>query len=106
MLHAQHRKFNSEFECLTVTRILAIFSLVAASVLVFAMAPGSVAANSSRRAGVDRAERSNHRIRVPSAAAAADAVQPINFPLPFAPIAVDRTADDAPRSTGATLPRA
>ena len=48
MLHAQDRKFNSEFERRTVTRILAIFSLVAASVLAFAIAPGSVAANSSR----------------------------------------------------------
>ena len=45
MLHAQNRNFKREFEHRTVTRILAIFSLIAASVLVFAIAPGSVSAN-------------------------------------------------------------
>ena len=38
MFHAPHRKFNREFERRTVTRILAIFSLIATSVLVFAIA--------------------------------------------------------------------
>jgi hypothetical protein len=98
MLHAQHRKFKSEFEHRTITRVLVIFSLIAASVLVFAAAPGSVAANSSRRAGVGRAERTNHRIRVPSAVAAVNAVKSMNVPLPFAPIDVDRTDDTAAAS--------
>ncbi|HEX7332293.1 MAG TPA: immunoglobulin domain-containing protein [Pyrinomonadaceae bacterium] len=91
------RKFNR-----TVTRILTVFSLAVASVLVFAAAPGSVTANSNRR--VSRAERSNHRIRVPSAAAAANAVQPMNFPLPFAPIDVDRTDDTAAASACTAAP--
>ena len=92
MLHAQHRNFKREFEHRTVTRILAIFSLIAASVLVFAIAPGSVSAN------VNRAERLNHRMRVPAAAAAAHATAPASFPLPFAPIDVDRTDDVAAAS--------
>ena len=55
MLHAQHRNFKRE-------RLLEFWlsSLIAASVLVFAIAPGSVSAN------VNRAERLNHRISVPS----------------------------------------
>ena len=91
MLFAQPRKFNR-----TVTRVLTILVLALASVLVFASAPGSVAANSGRRVG--HAERSNHRIRVSPVAAAANAVQPMNFPLPFAPIDVDRTDDTAAAS--------
>jgi hypothetical protein len=47
---------------------------------------------------VGRAERTNHRIRVPSAAAAANAAQPVNFPLPFVAIDVDRTDDTAAAS--------
>jgi immunoglobulin I-set domain protein len=90
MLFAQPRKFNRTF-----TRILAVFSLAVASVMVFAAVPGSVTANTSRRVG--RAERSNLRVRVPSAAAAANAV-PMNFPLPFAAIDVDRTDDTAAAS--------
>jgi hypothetical protein len=89
MFHAQNRKFKREFEYRTVARVLAIFSLVAASVLVFAIAPGSASA------GASRAERRNHRIRVP---AAANAVKPMNFPLPFAAIDVDRTDDAAAAS--------
>ena len=91
MLFAQPRKFNR-----TVTRILAVFSLTAAGVMVFAAAPSLVTANSSSR--VSRAERSNHRIRVPSAATAANAVRPMSFPLPFAAIDVDRTDDAAAAS--------
>lgn len=91
MLFAQPRNFNR-----TVIRVLAVFSLAVLSVLVFAATPGSVAANSNRRVG--RAERTNHRIRVPSAAAVASAVQPVNFPLPFAAIDVDRTDDAAAAS--------
>jgi len=91
MLFAQPRNFNR-----TVIRVLAVFSLAVLSVLVFAATPGSVAANSNRRVG--RAERINHRIRVPSAAAVANAVQPVNFPLPFAAIDVDRTDDAAAAS--------
>lgn len=93
MLHAQNRKFKREFEHRTVTRILAICSLVAASVLISSAVPGSVAATSSRRAAAG-----NHRIRVPSAVAAANAVKPMSFPLPFAPIDVDRTDDTAAAS--------
>ena len=81
-----------------VTRILAIFSLIAASVLVFAIAPGSVSAN------VNRAERLNHRMRVPAAAAAARATAPASFPLPFAPIDVDRTDDVAAASACTAAP--
>ena len=98
MLHAQHRNFKREFEHRTVTRILAIFSLIAASVLVFAIAPGSVSAN------VNRAERRNHRMRVPAAAAAAHAAAPASFPLPFAPIDVDRTDDTAAASACTAAP--
>ncbi len=97
MLFAQPRKFNRSF-----TRILAVFSLAVACVMVFAATPGSVTANSSRRAG--RAERSNLRVRVPSAAAAASAVQPMNFPLPFAAIDVDRTDDAAAASACTAAP--
>jgi len=85
MLFAQPRKFNRTFTT--------IFVLAIVSVLVFTAAPGSVVANSSRRVG--RAEKSNHRIRVPSAAAAA---QPMNLPLFFASINVDRTDDTAAAS--------
>jgi len=60
---------------------------VAASVLAFVIAPASVFATS-------RAERSNHRIRMLSAAAAKSAVR-MSFPLPFVSITVDRTDDDA-----------
>lgn len=98
MLHAQARKFKREFEHRTVARILAIFSLVAASVLVFAIAPGSVSA------GVSRAERRNHRIRVPAAAAAANTAATANFPLPFAAIDVDRTDDVAAASACTAAP--
>ena len=87
MLYAQHRKFNSEFGRGTTTSVAAIFSLLAATVLAFVIAPASVFAAS-------RAERSNHRIRVPSAAAAKSAVR-MSFPLPFVSITVDRTDDDA-----------
>ena len=97
MLHAQNREFNSEFGRGTTTAVAAIFSLVAASVLAFVIAPASVFATS-------RAERSNHRIRVPSAAAAANAVKPMSFPLPFAPIDVDRTDDTAAASACTAAP--
>jgi hypothetical protein len=90
MLHAQYRKFNSEFGRGTTTTVAAIYSLVAASVLAFVIAPAPVSATG-------RAERSNHRIRVPSAAAAKSAVR-ASFPLPFAPIDVDRTDDAATAS--------
>ncbi|HEY0765264.1 MAG TPA: hypothetical protein VGD61_22990 [Pyrinomonadaceae bacterium] len=83
------RKSNREFNRQLVTGILANLSLAVASVLVFAIAAGSVSAN------VRRAERSNTRIRVPSAASA---VKPMNFPLPFAAITVDRTDDVAAAS--------
>ena len=74
MFQAQNREINKDFRRRTVTGILAIFSLVAASVLVFAIAPGAVFA-------AGRAERSNHRINVPSAAAAKSAATAA-FPLP------------------------
>jgi immunoglobulin I-set domain protein len=96
MLHAQNREFDSEFGRRTVTGILAIFSLVAASVLAFAIAPGAVFA-------MGRAERSNHRLRVPSAAAAKSAAT-ASFPLPFALIDVDRTDDAAGASACTAAP--
>ncbi|HEU4506676.1 MAG TPA: immunoglobulin domain-containing protein [Pyrinomonadaceae bacterium] len=99
MLFAQNRQFNG-----TVTRLWAVFALTVASGLVFAAAPGSVAANSGRRAGAGRAERSNHRMRVPSAAAMANAVKPMSFPLLFAPIDVDRTDDTAAASACTAAP--
>ncbi|HEX5602029.1 MAG TPA: immunoglobulin domain-containing protein [Pyrinomonadaceae bacterium] len=74
---------------------MAIASLVAASVLVFAIAPGSASA------GANRAERRNHRIRVPAATAAANAAT-VNFPLPFAAIDVDRTDDAAAGASACT----
>src|ERR1044071_3972166 len=77
------RKLNRKFNRQTVTEILANLSLAVAGALVLAMAPGSVS-------GVGRAERSNHRVRVPSAVSA---VKPMAFPVPFAPIDVDRTDD-------------
>ena len=90
MFHAQDRKYKREFfEQRTVTRILAIFSLIAAGVLVLAAAPGSVSA------GANRTERRNQRIRVSVAAANAKAMA---FPLPFAAIDVDRIDDDATAS--------
>src|SRR5215212_4661914 len=87
MLHAQDKKFKSEFGHQALTVILAIFSLAAASVLVFATAPGSVFA-------AGRVERSSQRVRVPSAAAAQAALR-ASFPLPFVSITVDRTDDAA-----------
>lgn len=92
MLHAQDRKFNR-----TVTRFVAIASLVATSVLVFAIAPGSAFA------GANRAEKRNHRIRVPAATAAANTAT-VNFPLPFAAIDVDRTDDTAAASACTAAP--
>ena len=96
MLHAQNREFKSEFRRRTVTRGLAIVSLIAASVLAFAIAPGEVFA-------AGRAERSNHRIRVPSAAAAKSAAT-ASFLLPFAAIDVDRTDDTAAASACTAAP--
>ncbi len=90
MFHAQNRKYKREFGQQAVTRILGFFSLLAAIVLVFAIAPGSASA------GVSRAERNNHRIRV--SAAASNATARANFPLPFAAIDVDRTDDAAAAS--------
>ncbi|MEN3325256.1 MAG: hypothetical protein V7638_63 [Acidobacteriota bacterium] len=95
MPQAQNREINKDFRR-TLTGILAIFSLVAASVLVFAIAPGAVFA-------VGRAERSNHRINVPSAAAAKSAATAA-FPLPFAPIDVDRIDDAAAASACTAAP--
>ena len=97
MFHAQNRKFKRNFEHRTVTRMLAIFSLIATGILVFAIAPNSVSADSRR------AERRNHRIRVPSAAAANTAAT-ANFPLPFAAIDVDRTDDAAAASACTAAP--
>jgi hypothetical protein len=96
MFQAQNREINNDFRRRTVTGILAIFSLVAATVLVFAIAPGAVLA-------VGRAERSNHRMSVPSAAAAKSAATAA-FPLPFAPIDVDRTDDAAAASACTAAP--
>src|SRR5215213_6827673 len=90
MLYAQNRKFNSVFGRRTVTGVLA------ASVLAFAIAPGTVSA-------AGRAERSNHRVRVPSAAAAKSAAT-ANFLLPFAAIDVDRTDDAAAASACTAAP--
>ena len=98
MRHAPDKKFNSEFERRIFLRVVAIFSLIAASVVVFAIAPDSVSA------GVNRAERRNHRIRVPSAAAAANTAATANFHLPFAPIDVDRTDDTAAASACTAAP--
>jgi len=93
MLHAQSRKFNSEFERRTVTVVLAIFALTAASVLIFARAPRSVVADSSIKSSVSaaRAERSNHRITVRAATTA-------TLALPLVSITVDRTDDTAAAS--------
>jgi immunoglobulin I-set domain protein len=96
MIQAQNRNFNGEFCPRTLTGVLAIVSLVAASVLALAMAPGAVFAAS-------RAERSNHRVRVPSAAAARSAAT-VSFPLPFAAIDVDRTDDTAAASACTAAP--
>ncbi|HEU4834975.1 MAG TPA: immunoglobulin domain-containing protein [Pyrinomonadaceae bacterium] len=75
---------------------MALVSLVAASVLVFVIAPGSASA------GVNRAERRNHRIRL--SVAAANAGTTANFPLPFAAIDVDRTDDTAAASACTAAP--
>ena len=97
MRHAQHRKFNSEFERRTITGLLIIFALAAASVLAFATVPGSVLADSSHSPGAVRAERGNSRISVRAAVAAAQPA--MNLALPFVPITVDRT-DDAAGASG------
>ena len=96
MIQAQNRNFNGEFCPRTLTGVLAIVSLVATSVLALAMAPGAVFAASG-------AERSNHRVRVPSAAAARSAAT-ASFPLPFAAIDVDRTDDTAAASACTAAP--
>ena len=87
------RKFNS-----AVTRVLTVFSLAVASTLVFAALPASVSA------GGNRAERRNHRIRVPAAAAAANAAAMATFPLPFAAIDVYRTDDTVVASVCSVAP--
>ena len=87
------RKFNT-----AVTRVLTVFSLAVVSVLVFAAVPASVSAGGSR------AERRNHRIRMPAAAATANTAATANFPLPFAPIDVDRTDDTAAASACTAAP--
>ena len=96
MLHAQDKRFNIEVGRRTITRVLAVFSLVVASVLAFAIVPGAVFA-------AGRAERSNHRVRVPSAAAARSTAT-ATFPLLFAPIDVDRTDDAAAASACTAAP--
>jgi len=97
MLHAQNRKFKREFGHGAAIRIAAIVSLIAASILVFAVAPGSAS-------GGGRAERRNHRVRVPSAAAAANTAAMAMFPLPFAAIDVDRTDDTIVASVCSAAP--
>jgi hypothetical protein len=52
---------------------------------------------------VSRAVRRNHRIRVPAPAVAAKALKP-SFPVPFAPIDVDRTDDTAAASACTAAP--
>lgn len=99
MLFAQNRKFNR-----TVTRLWVVFALAVAGGLVFAATPGSVVAKSARRADAGSGERTNLRMRVPSAVAAANAVKPMSFPLPFAPVDVDRTDDDAGASACTAAP--
>ena len=95
MIHAQNRKLNGEFVPRTLTGVFAVVSL-AASVLALAMAPLAVFA-------ANGAERSNHRVRVPSAAAARSAAT-ASFPLPFAAIDVDRTDDAAAASACTAAP--
>jgi len=97
MLHAQNRKFKREFGHGAAIRIAAIVSLIAASILVFAVAPGSAS-------GGGRTERRNHRVRVPSAAAAANTAAMAMFPLPFAAIDVDRTDDTIVASVCSAAP--
>jgi len=97
MLYAQHRKFNSEFGRRTVTGVFAIVALAVASVLILATAPGSVFARSNHSPSVStrRAERSNLRISLRGAAAAARPVT-ASLALPFfVSIDVDRTDDAA-----------
>ena len=92
MRHAQKKKFNSRFERRTITGVLAIFALAVAGLLLFATAPGSAVADSSRSLSVVRTERSNPRISMRHEAAAA-------LPAPFfAAITVDRTDDAAAAS--------
>lgn len=78
---------------------LALVVLLAVGGLMFAMLPRSVAAGSRH---VNRGERINNRIRVPSAAAAANKL--ITLPLLFAPIDVDRTDDTAAASACTAAP--
>ena len=98
MLHAQNRKFKREFEHRTVIRILVIFSLIAASILVFAVAPGSASA------GASRAERRNHRIRVPPRRLPAQSTAMQGSRCRLLPIDVDRTDDAAVASACTAAP--
>ena len=98
MFQAQDRKFKRQTKPRMITRILAIFSLVAAGVLVFAIAPGLASSDASR------AERRNHRVRMPAAAAAVNAAATATFPVPFAAIDVDRTDDTAAASACTAAP--
>src|ERR1051325_7552419 len=92
MSHAQDKKLNSGFERRKITGVLAIFALAVAGFLLFATAPGSVVADSSRSLSVARTERTNSRISMRHEAAAA-------LPAPFfAAITVDRTDDAAAAS--------
>ena len=92
MRHAQDKKLNSGFERRKITGVLAIFALAVAGLLLFATAPGSVVADSSRSLSVARTERTNSRISMRHEAAAALAA-----PF-FAAITVDRTDDAAAAS--------
>ena len=99
MLHAQNRKFNNKFERRTCPGILAVVALAIASVLSFAIAPGSVLARSShaRSVSASRAERTNHRISERPQAVAAPRTLTTSVPF-FAAIDVDRTDDTAAAS--------
>lgn len=102
MLHAQFRKFNSEFGRGTFTGLLAVVALATASVL--ALAPGSVFAKAShsRNVGAGRAEKSNHRISVRPQASVARRTLTTSLAVPFfATIVVDRTDDDATAAASA-----
>src|SRR5689334_22438613 len=90
MRHAQDKKYNSGFERRTITGVLAIFALAVAGFLIFATAPGSVVADSSRSLSVARTERTNPRISMRHDAAAAQPALTAPF---FATITVDRTDD-------------
>ena len=97
MIRSLDKKSHSQRR--SVIRLSAVFALLAAAGLTFAMLPSSASAGSRSRHAV-RGEKTNHRISLAGPRAAYAAAPTTNLVF-FAAVSVDRT-DDAPAASACT----